>query len=129
MAKTLNDFVNEALKAIEEIPIEEAVRILEQPDREGWTFLDVREGEEFAKGRIPGARNSPRGFLEVRADLAHPKRDPWFGDRDRKLILYCGGGDRSALAARTLREMGFTRALSMAGGWAAWSARGLPVAT
>ena len=129
MAKTLNDFVNEALKAIEEIPIEEAVRILEQPDREGWTFLDVREGEEFAKGRIPGARNSPRGFLEVRADLEHHKRDPWFAGRDRKLILYCGGGNRSALAAKTLKEMGFTQTLSMAGGWAAWEPRNLPVET
>jgi len=129
MAKTLNDFVNEALKAIEEIPIEEAVRILEQPDREGWTFLDVREGEEFAKGRIPGARNSPRGFLEVRADLEHHKRDPWFADRDRKLILYCGGGNRSALATRTLKEMGFTRTVSMAGGWKVWEDRKLPIET
>ena len=129
MAKTLNDFVNEALKAIEEIPIEEAVRILEQSDREGWTFLDVREGDEFAKGRIPGARNAPRGFLEVGADLEHHKRDPWFADRDRKLILYCGGGNRSALAARTLKEMGFTRAVSMAGGWKAWETRKLPIET
>jgi len=129
MAKTLNDFVNEALKAIEEIPIEEAVRILEQPDREGWTFLDVREGEEFAQGRIPGARNSPRGFLEVRADLEHHKRDPWFAERDRKLILYCGGGNRSALATRTLKEMGFTRTVSMAGGWKVWEDRKLPIET
>ena len=127
MAKTLNDFVNEALKAIEEIPIEEAVRILEQPDRERWTFLDVREGDEFAKGRIPRARNSPRGFLEVRADLEHHKRDPWFADRDRKLILYCGGGNRSALAVKTLMEMGFTQTVSMAGGWAAWEPRKLPI--
>ena len=127
MAKTLDDFVNEALKAIEEIPIEEAVRILERPDREGWTFLDVREGEEFAKGHVPGARNSPRGFLEVRADLEHHKRDPWFADRDRKLILYCGGGNRSALAARTLKEMGFTRTVSMAGGWKAWETQKLPI--
>ena len=129
MAKSLNDFVDEALEVIEEISLEEAARILEQPDREGWTFLDVREGDEFAAGHIPGARHAPRGFLEVRADLAHPKRDPWFGDRDRKLILYCGGGNRSALAARSLLEMGFTRAVSMAGGWAAWSARDLPVET
>ena len=129
MAKTLNDFVNEALKVIDEIPIEEAVRILGQPDSEGWTFLDVREGEEFAKGHVPGARNSPRGFLEVRADLEHHKRDPWFTDRDRKLILYCGGGNRSALAVKTLREMGFTRTVSMAGGWADWEPRKLPIET
>ena len=129
MAKTLNDFVNEALKVIDEIPIEEAVRILGQPDCEGWTFLDVREGDEFAKGHVPGARNSPRGFLEVRADLEHHKRDPWFADRDRKLILYCGGGKRSALATRTLKEMGFTRTVSMAGGWKAWETQKLPIET
>jgi rhodanese-related sulfurtransferase len=114
MAKTLNDFVNEALRVIDEISNKEAVRILEQPDREGWTFVDVREGEEFAKGHVPGARN---------------KRDPWFADRDRKMILYCGGGNRSALAARTLMEMGFTRTVSMAGGWKDWSSRNLPVET
>ena len=129
MAKSLNDFVDAALEVIEEISVGEAARILEQPDREGWTFVDVREGDEFAAGHVPGARHAPRGFLEVRADLAHPKRDPWFGDRDRPLILYCGGGNRSALAARTLMEMGFTRAVSMAGGWAAWSARDLRVET
>jgi rhodanese-related sulfurtransferase len=129
MAKTLDDFVKEALEVIEEISIEEAARILEQPDREGWIFLDVREGDEFAAGHVPGARHAPRGFLEVHADLEHPKRDPWFEDRDRKLILYCGGGNRSALATRTLMEMGFTGAVSMAGGWTAWSARDLPVET
>ena len=129
MAKSLDDFVNEALEVVDEIPVEEAARILEQSDHEGWTFVDVREGDEFAAGHIPGARHSPRGFLEVRADREHPKRDPWFDDRDRKLILYCGGGNRSALAAHSLGEMGFTRAVSMAGGWAAWSAKNLPTET
>ena len=127
MAKTLNDFVSEALAVVDEIPVEEAARLLAQPDREGWHFVDVREGDEFAAGHVPGARHSPRGFLEVRADREHAKRDPWFEDRSRKLILYCGGGNRSALAARTLGEMGFARAISMAGGWAAWSAAKLPV--
>ncbi len=111
---------------VEEIPPEEAKRIFEQPDRDGWHFLDVREPDEFADGHVPGARNVPRGFLEVRADLKHPKRDPWLAERDRKLVLYCGGGNRSALAARTLGEMGFSRAVSMAEGWAGWTRRGYP---
>lgn len=126
MERTLDDFVEEALESVEEISVEIAAEILERPNRDGWTFLDVREGDEFAAGRIPGARHAPRGFLEVRADRVHAKRDPWFEDRDRKLILYCGGGNRSALAAHTLAQMGFTRVVSMAGGFAAWSARGLP---
>lgn len=126
MAKALTDFVREALESVEEISPDEAKRILDAPDREGWHFLDVREPDEFAAGRIPGARSSPRGFLEVRADLTHPKRDPWFEDRARKLVLYCGGGHRSALAARTLQEMGFSRVVSMAEGWSGWTRRGHP---
>jgi rhodanese-related sulfurtransferase len=127
MAKTLDDFVRSALARVREITPEEAKRLLAAPDREGWHFLDVREPDEFAAGHVPGARSSPRGFLEVRADLGHPKRDPWLGDRDRKLVLYCGGGNRSALAAETLQDMGFTNVVSMAEGWAGWTARGYDV--
>ena len=127
MPRSLNDFVRAALAEIEEISAEEAERRLEAPDRERWHFLDVREPDEFAEGRIPGARNVPRGFLEVKADLAHPKRDPWLEDRSRPLVIYCGGGNRSALAAQTLQQMGFERVVSMAGGWSAWKGRGYPV--
>jgi UDP-N-acetylglucosamine 2-epimerase (non-hydrolysing) len=125
--RSLADFVGEALAHVQEIPTEEAHRILAAPDREGWHFVDVREPDEYAEGHLPGARSSPRGFLEVRADLEHYKRDPWFEDRGRRLILYCGGGHRSALAARTLSEMGFTHVVSMAGGWTGWTERGYPV--
>ena len=102
-------------------------RLYHSFDHEGWHFVDVREPDEYAAGHVPGARSSPRGFLEVRADLEHYKRDPWFEDRGRKLVLYCGGGHRSALAAQTLQEMGFRDVLSLAGGWTAWSERGYPV--
>ena len=127
MARSLADFVREALEAVEEISLEGAAQILEKPDRAGWDFVDVREPDEFAVGHIPGARNFPRGFLEVRADLEHTKRDPWLEDRGRKMILYCGGGHRSALAGKTLQEMGFRRILSLAGGWTGWIERELPV--
>ena len=126
MAKSLDDLVNEALAVIEEFSVEDTARLLDSDECGGWSFVDVREADEFAAGHVPGARHAPRGFLEVRADLVHEKRDPWFEDRDRKLILYCGGGNRSALAARSLGEMGFTNIRSMAGGWKVWSERGLP---
>jgi rhodanese-related sulfurtransferase len=126
VARSLDDFVREALERVEEIGPEEALRLLEAEDREGWHFVDVREPDEFAAGHLPGARSFPRGFLEVRADLEHPKRDPWLADRSRKLVLYCGGGNRSALAARTLLEMGFSRVVSLREGFALWTARGLP---
>jgi len=126
MAKGLKDFVGEALSRIQEIQPEAAKTIFDAPDQEGWHFVDVREPEEFSAGHIPQARSFPRGFLEVRADLEHPKRDPWLQDRSRKLILYCGGGQRSALAARTLKEMGFREVVSLQEGWAGWSRRGYP---
>jgi len=127
MAKTLDDFVRQARSRIREIQPEDARRLLAMPGHEGWHFVDVREADEFAAGHVPGARSFPRGFLEVKADLAHPKRDAWLGDRDRKLLLYCGGGNRSALAAVTLQEMGFTNVRSLAEGWAGWTKRGYDV--
>ncbi len=127
MARSLADFVREALERIEEITPEEARRLIEVPDREGWHFVDVREPDEFEAGRLPGSRSYPRGFLEVRADLEHPKRDPWLADRGRKLVLYCGGGHRSALATLTLQQMGFRQVVSLAEGWTGWTRRGYPV--
>jgi rhodanese-related sulfurtransferase len=125
--KNLADFVREALSEVEEWSPEEARRLLDAPDREGWHFVDVREESEFSAGHVPGARLVPRGFLEVKADLEHPKRDAWLEDRSRKLLLYCGGDNRSALAARTLQAMGFTRVVSLREGWAGWTQRGYPV--
>ena len=122
---TLDSMVKAALAEIEEISPEAARHILDAPDREGWHFVDVREPDEFAAGHVPGARSSPRGFLEVRADLEHPKRDAWLADRGRKLLLYCGGGHRSALAAQTLQQMGFHDVLSLAGGMARASVVGM----
>jgi rhodanese-related sulfurtransferase len=127
VAKALADFVSAALRLVKEISAEEARALLDAPDRGGWHFVDVREPDEFSEGRIPGARSFPRGFLEVRADLSHPKRDPWLAERERRLVLYCGGGHRSALAAFTLLEMGFTNAVSLAEGWSGWLRRAYPV--
>jgi rhodanese-related sulfurtransferase len=126
MAKSLADFVEAALHEITEIEPEDVRALLERPDRGGYEILDVRELDEWQAGRLPGARHYPRGFLEVRADLDHYKRDPWLEDRARKLILYCGGGHRSALAVQTLQQMGFEHVRSMRGGWTGWTERGLP---
>jgi len=126
MPKSLADLVREALAEVREIGPEEVRALLELPDRAGWHLVDVREADEFSAGHLPGARHSPRGFLEVRADLEHRKRDPWFADRSRKLILYCGGGHRSALAAQSLQRMGFRDVRSLAGGWTAWTELGYP---
>lgn len=127
MPKSLADLVREALTEVSEISPEEVRALLDRPDRGGFEILDVREADEFEEGHVPGARNYPRGFLEVKADLEHAKRDAWLSsDRARPLILYCGGGNRSALAAQSLQRMGFTRLVSMAGGWHAWTDHGYP---
>jgi len=127
VAQSLADFVAEALTEVEEISPERVRALLDRPEHDGWHVIDVREPDEYNGGRVPNARNYPRGFLEVRADLEHPKRDVWLEDRDRKLVLYCGGGHRSALAARTLQQMGFRNVRSMAQGWTGWTARDYPI--
>lgn len=119
--------MREALEQVAEIDPGEVARLLRAPEREGWHLIDVREADEFEAGHLPGARHFPRGFLEVRADLEHPKRDPWLADRERRLVLYCGGGNRSALAAKALLDMGFRCVRSMSEGFAGWTKRGYPV--
>lgn len=121
--KTLKDFVDAALGSVREISPETTVSLLGHGD---YVLLDVREPDEYAAGHLPGAINVPRGFLEVKADLTHPKRAEFLEDRNQKIICYCGGGHRSALAADTLRQMGFEDPLTMAEGWTGWTARGLP---
>ena len=83
-------------------------------------LIDVREGDEHQEGFIPGAQWIPRGKLELRIEDAVPQRDT-------DVVLYCAGGNRSALAARTLAELGYTKVRSLAGGFGAWKKAGLPV--
>ncbi|MBN8690267.1 MAG: hypothetical protein J0L72_05690 [Armatimonadetes bacterium] len=125
MPKQLSDFVQEALSSIEECSVHAA----DELRKNGWTVLDVREGDEFQSGHIPGAYHVPRGFLEVRADLSHPKRDANMADRSKKYLCICGGGHRSALAAQTLVAMGFENVKSVAGGMSAWEAAKLEITT
>lgn len=81
--------------------------------------LDVREPDEYEQGHLPGAVWIPRGLLEPRIEAAAP-------ERDRPILVYCAGGTRSVLAAHTLGLLGYRRAVSMAGGFSAWKAAGLP---
>lgn len=83
-------------------------------------LLDVREAEEWHKGHIPGARHLCKGIIERDIESVVP-------DRGTALVLYCGGGYRSALAADALQQMGYTNVVSMAGGWRAWTTAGHPV--
>ena len=83
-------------------------------------LVDVREDDEWAKGRIAGALHLGKGVIERDVEGAIP-------DKAKEIILYCGGGFRSALAADNLQKMGYRNVISMDGGWRAWNDAGGPV--
>ena len=83
-------------------------------------LIDVREGDEWQEGFVPGATWVPRGKLELRIEDIVP-------ERDKEIVLYCAGGNRSALAAKSLADLGYTHVKSMAGGFTAWKRNGLAV--
>ena len=126
MAKTLGEFIAEARRQIQEIDadsLEDWTR-----GRDDLLLVDVREPEEFQVGHLPGAILVPRGTLEAAADPGTKHRHPLLCDaRCRPVVLYCASGGRSALAARTLQEMGFEEVYSLAGGMDVWEAEGFPV--
>jgi rhodanese-related sulfurtransferase len=109
--------VTDAKTRVTEITIDEVQKKLDRGER--FELIDVREDGEWAAGRIRGARHIGRGVLERDIEKAIP-------DTNAEIVLYCGGGFRSALAADNLRRMGYMRVLSMAGGWRDWVAAGGP---
>lgn len=88
----------------------------------GVLLLDVREPDEYQAGHLVGAINIPRGVLEFRLS-----GDAALADTDRPVLVYCKTSGRAALAAKAMQEMGFANVTSMAGGFDAWVAAGLPV--
>ncbi len=86
---------------------------------EKFTIVDVREESEVAKGRLPGAIHLGKGVIERDIEKTIP-------DPSTPLVLYCGGGFRSALAADSIRKMGYTDVISMDGGWSGWKDAGFP---
>ena len=118
MAKTFQEIMAETRRAIREISLEELKTRLES--RADFTLVDVREGDEYRAGYIPGALHIPRGHLESKAEgLLHRK--------DAPVIVYCAGGTRSALAARTLQEMGYSNVESANPGYSQWKDRRYPM--
>jgi len=117
MPKTYKQIMEEARRDVPEVSVED---VRQRLTRDGQaTVLDVREKEEYREGHLQGAVSLPRGFLEMRVEETVP-------DRQAPIIAYCGGGTRSLIAARTLKEMGYTNVVSMSGGYTAWKNAGLP---
>src|SRR5205823_9986076 len=102
-----------------EISIEEVCAM--QHRSEPFYFIDVREDHEWQEGRAQGATHLGRGILERDIEKAVP-------DPHSLVVLYCGGGYRSALAAENLQKMGYSNVESMDGGWKGWVSAGLPTA-
>jgi sulfur-carrier protein adenylyltransferase/sulfurtransferase len=117
MAPSFRDLLADTKREIREVSVEDVKRLLAGPAPV--RLIDVREADEHAGGCLPGSLHIPRGFLELRVEDRV--------QRDEDVIVYCAGGTRSALAARTLQQLGYTRVASMAGGYNRWSDAAYPV--
>ena len=111
---TFRDLLNQAKASIHEVDGAAAAEAVVRP---GTVVLDVREADEYEQGALPGAVHIPRGFLESQVENR-------LADRDAPVVVYCAGGTRSAFAAETLAQLGYTDVVSMAGGFNKWKDEG-----
>jgi rhodanese-related sulfurtransferase len=116
-SKSGMDLINDAKSRITEVTPHAVKERLERGDTV--VYLDVREPNEWNLGHIPGAVHIPRGTLETKVEAMIP--------RDQDVVVYCAGGNRSALAADTLQQMGYHNVSSMSDGWRGWVQSGGPV--
>lgn len=123
---TAAGMVADAKQRIENLTVDEVSREL---NANNVVLVDIREAEELtASGVISGAVHAPRGMIEFYADATSPYYRPEF-ETDRRIILYCASGGRSALAADALQRLGFELVAHLDGGIKAWKAAGLPVSS
>lgn len=115
-SKEFEKLVTDIMPNITEISVEETL----EKQKDGTVLIDVREDNEWNAGHAIGAIHIGRGVIE--RDIIHQ-----FPDKETEMILYCGGGYRSALAADNLQKMGYEKVLSMKGGWTAWNEKNAPV--
>jgi len=127
MAKTFKQMVAEGREAAEVVSPQDAQkRVQENPST---LVIDVREPDDIAStGAVPGSMNIPLGMLPLRADTELPEsfREQKLQDRSTPIITTCGGGGQASLAAKTLKDMGFTNVAIMDGGTRGWKEAGLP---
>jgi rhodanese-related sulfurtransferase len=124
MQRTAADMVAEAKSRVQNLTVDQVATELDTGDV---LLVDLREPGELAeKGRIPGSTWVPRGMLEFRADTTSPYHQEGF-DPDRRVIVHCASGGRSALAAAALEDMGYTNVAHLDGGITAWAEAGRPV--
>ncbi len=120
MPKTYSDLFSEVRDSIKTISLEALKARLEERGKRPFTLVDVREKDEVRQGYIPGAVSIPRGFLEMQAEQKLP-------DKAAEVIVYCAGGTRSAFAAKTLAELGYSNVISANPGFVRWKDLKYPV--
>ena len=121
MVKRAAEMVAEANAAVGTVSVEEAKQLV---GRDDVVFVDVREGGELAvQGKIPGAVHASRGMLEFYADPSAPYHKSELAS-GKRLVVYCASGGRSALAAKTLKDMGIEKVANLLGGFTAWQQSG-----
>lgn len=118
-AEGFQKLVNDAKKRIKETNHHEVKKRLDAGEK--LILVDTREDSEWARGHIPGAIHLGKGIIERDIENTIP-------DHNVTIVLYCGGGFRSALAADSLQKMGYTNVISMDGGWRGWTEANYPVA-
>jgi rhodanese-related sulfurtransferase len=117
--RTVRDLIEEAKRKTRHIPCEEAAHLMEDAEKAP-VLIDVREEFEYETVRLGGSSHIARGVLEMMVEHEYP-------DRNTSMLIYCGRGDRSALAALTLKKLGYRHVASIEGGLHAWREKGLPV--
>ena len=117
-APSFLEVVNEAKKNIKETDVQAVAERLERGER--FHFVDVREDKEWSEGHLPGAVHIGKGVIERDIEAKIP-------DKQSEIVLYCGGGFRSALAADMLVRMGYSNVFSMDGGFRGWAEAGFPI--
>ena len=110
--------VEEVKKRVRETTVDDVKAKMDRGEK--FTLVDVREESEYAKDHLPGAVHLGKGIIERDIERAIP-------DKSATIVLYCGGGFRSALAADNLQKMGYSNVISMDGGWRGWTEAGFPV--
>jgi rhodanese-related sulfurtransferase len=126
ITKGFRSLVDEAMAQVKTYSVEQVRARLGNADVQ---IVDIRDVRELGEGLITGAFHAPRGMLEFWVDPESPYHKTLFADAGKEFILYCGAGWRSALAARTLQDMGMTNVAHIEGGWADWVKAGAPVET
>jgi rhodanese-related sulfurtransferase len=126
ITKGFRALVDEAMAEVKTYSVEDVAARLSDPTVQ---IVDIRDVRELTGGTVMGAFHAPRGMLEFWVDPASPYHKPLFADEGKEFILFCGAGWRSALAAKTLQDMGMTNVAHIDGGYTEWLKQDAPTET